>query len=295
MRIAIVLVAALSLGLSACGAKSKNQLVIKGSDTEVNLVSDFAEAFMNTNQGLKISVTGGGSGTGIAALLNKQVDIANSSRFLKKDEVDKAKKAGINPTLIVIATDGVSILVHPSNPVAALSIDQISAIYEGKIKNWKEVGGPDLAITLYGRQSNSGTYEFFKEAVMHKKDFSKSINQMNGTAQIVEGVNADKTGIGYVGIGYIADESGKIKDGMKVVPVSAKDGKAVMPVETAIMDGTYPLNRPLNQYIDGAPKGAILEFLKFCVSKDAEKLVKKNGFFPVQPRYQAQNKAIGLE
>jgi len=274
--------------MSAC-SRSESQIKIKGSDTELSLVSAFAEAYMKKNSKISISVTGGGSGTGIAALLNGQIQIANASRTMKAKERKRAKQKGIQPVWIVIATDGVSIVVNPVNSVSKLTVPQIASIFKGEIKNWKEVGGADMEITCYGRQSNSGTFEFFKKKVLRKRDFSASVRRMNGNAQIVKSIATDKSAIGYVGIGFVTPA-------IKVLGVArTKDSTYVAPAGPAIMSGKYPLTRPLNQYINGKPRGQLLEFLKFCIhSKEAAELIKKNAFFPVQPEYQKVNSAAGL-
>ncbi|MCK4907530.1 MAG: PstS family phosphate ABC transporter substrate-binding protein [Spirochaetes bacterium] len=277
-------------------AKTDNQITIKGSDTEVNLVSDFAEAYMKINKKVKIAVTGGGSGTGIAALLNNQVDIANASRLIKSKEIAKAKAKGINPVQVVIATDGLSVIINPANKVKDLTIGQIAAIFKGEIKNWKEVGGADKKITCYGRQSNSGTFAYFKKKVLKKKDFSADVNRMNGNAQIVVSVKKDESGIGYVGIGYITGKDGKFVPGIKVISVAKKQGSPyIAPAKNSIMSGLYPLTRPLNQYLNGKPKGKILKFLRFCLfTKEGTEIVKNSGFFPVQVKDQRINAAAGL-
>lgn len=287
-KIITLVLIALLLGMSACG-RSESQIKIKGSDTELSLVSAFAEAYMKNNKKISISVTGGGSGTGIAALLNGQIQIANASRTMKSKEIKRARQKGIKPVWIVIATDGVSIAINPANKVAKLTVPQIAAIFKGEIKNWKEVGGDDMPITCYGRQSNSGTFEFFKKKVLLKKDFSASVRRMNGNAQIVKSIETDKSGIGYVGIGFVTPA-------IKVLSVAkTKDSAYVAPAGPAIMSGKYPLTRPLNQYINGKPGGKLLDFLKFCIhSKEAAVLIKKNAFFPVQPKYQKVNTAAGL-
>ena len=188
------------LAFSVTAAKAQGMIQVKGSDSEVNLVQRLAEVFMQKNPGVNISVTGGGSGTGIAALINKQTDIANSSRELNVKEEEAAKKAGVTPFRVAFATDAVSVILHPENQVSKLTLEQLGKIFKGEIENWKQVGGPDLKISLYGRQSNSGTYVFFREFVL-KGDYSQRMKSMNGNAQIVEGVQRDKAGVGYVAVG----------------------------------------------------------------------------------------------
>jgi phosphate transport system substrate-binding protein len=281
--------------LFAPAANAQGMIQVKGSDSEVNLVQRLAEVFMQKNPAVNIAVTGGGSGTGIASLINKQTDIANSSRELNAKEEEAAKKAGFNPFRVVFATDAVSVILHPENPVAKLTIDQLGKIFKGEIANWKEVGGPDLKISLYGRQSNSGTYVYFREFVL-KGDYSQRMKSMNGNAQIVEGVQRDKAGVGYVAVGYVVGQTGEVKPGIKILNV-AKDDKseAFSPAKMEnVMNGKYPISRPLNQYLNGKPTGKLLEFMKFQIGPVGQEIVKKQGFFPVQANWMEFNRQQGL-
>lgn len=276
---------------SSTSAKQK-MIQIKGSDTLVNLVQILAEVYMEKHQETPIAVSGGGSGTGIAALINGTCDIANHSRPLKEKEINLAWEKGIKPRRFIIAVDGVSIIVNESNPIEELGIDQLGAIYRGEIKSWKELGGPDRQISLYGRQSNSGTYVFFQEHVLGNKNYSLDMKQMNGNAQIVEGIIQDKSGIGYVGVGYVYDQaSGKVRKGIKVLKVS-KDAStpAYSPLDKAAVDsGSYPIARPLFQSTNGKPKGAILDFIKFETGPDGQKIVEREGFFTIGSSHRTQN------
>ena len=283
------------LAIPVSAAKAQGMIQVKGSDSEVNLVQRLAEVFMQKNPGVNISVTGGGSGTGIAALINKQTDIANSSRELNVKEEEAAKKAGVTPFRVVFATDAVSVILHPENPVAKLTIDQLGKIFKGEIANWREVGGPDLKISLYGRQSNSGTYVFFREFVL-KGDYSQRMKSMNGNAQIVEGMKRDKAGVGYVAVGYVVGQTGEVKPGIKILNVAADDkAEAFSPAKMEnVMSGKYPISRPLNQYLNGKPTGELLEFMKFQIGPVGQEIVKKQGFFPVQARWMEFNRKEGL-
>ncbi len=274
---------------------AQNTIQIKGSDSEVNLVQRLAEVFMEKNPGVNISVTGGGSGTGIAALLNKTTDIANSSRDLEPKELDAFKKAGITPFRVVFATDAVSAIVHPSNPVARLTVQQLGKIFKGEITNWKEVGGKDEKISLYGRQSNSGTFVFFREYVL-KADYSPKMKAMNGNSQIAEAIKRDIAGIGYVAVGYVVNEKEEIMPGIKILDL-ANDEKsgAVSPVQTEnVMSKKYPLTRPLNQFLNGKPSGKLMGFMKFQISKGGQEIVRKQGFFPLQKSWMEFNQKQGL-
>ncbi|MBI2877612.1 MAG: PstS family phosphate ABC transporter substrate-binding protein [Candidatus Tectomicrobia bacterium] len=284
--------------LSGCGGKepgratASNAIQVKGSDTEVNLVQRLAEEFMKAHPQASISVTGGGSGTGIAALIDQRADLANSSREMKPEEVQQARQRGVNPVHIVFAVDGLAIIAHPSNPLESLSLEDLAKIFRGEVTNWKEVGGPDLGISLYGRQSNSGTFIYFRDTVL-KGDYAPSMKMMNGSAQIVEGVPRDRAGIGYVGVGYVM-EQGKAAKGAKVLRLAReKGGEAISPLEAdKVEQGIYPLSRPLYQYINGTPKGALLEFLQFELSPEGQRLVAQEGFFSVPSTYQAANRKV---
>jgi phosphate transport system substrate-binding protein len=277
------------------GAFAQDMIQIKGSDSEVNLVQALAEQFMKKNPGANIAVTGGGSGTGIAALINKKTDIANSSRDLSPKEIEAAKKEGVTPFPVVFATDAISVVVHPENPLSKIDTESLGKIFSGDIKNWKEVGGPDLPISLYGRQSNSGTYVFFREFIV-KKDYSTHKKAMNGNAQIVEAIQRDKAGIGYVAVGYVVDEKGTVKPGLKVLSVSKDAGsEAFSPAQIEnVMSGKYPVSRPLYQFLNGKPSGKVLEFIKFELSPEGQKMVRDKGFFPVQEKYMEMNRKQGV-
>jgi phosphate transport system substrate-binding protein len=270
----------------------KKFMQVKGSDTLVNLVQILAEEFMAKNPEKPIAVLGGGSGTGIAALINNTCDIANHSRPMKDKEYKQAKDKGIVTRTFIIAIDGLSVIVNPGNNISQLTMDQIGAIYRGEIKNWKEIGGDNKAISLYGRQSNSGTFVFFQEHILGKQDYSADMKRMNGNAQIVEGIMADKAGIGYVGVGYIVDQkTGEVRPGIKVLNVSKDAGsKAFSPLDKAAVDsGDYPVARPLFQTANGIPKGAVKAFLEFELSPEGQKIVEKEGFFPIGAGIQAEN------
>ncbi len=286
----ILILTVLAILVTSCH-RNRNMIIIKGSDTEVNLVSDFAESFKRIRPASRIAVTGGGSGTGIAALINRTADIANASRPMKSHERSLAKKNGVEPRTIVIATDGLAIIVHPENPVRWISLPQLAAVFRGEIRNWGELGGPDRRITCYGRQSNSGTFEFFKTVVLGGGDFDASVLQMNGNAQIVASLGQDPGGIGYVGVGYVQGPGQRLR----TLPVARDDrSRACLPVEENITNARYPLTRPLYQYINGAPGPELKRFLEFCISSEAARIVRANGFFPLQPEHHRINRASGL-
>lgn len=285
------------LFIADCAKKEtdRTSIQIKGSDTEVNLVQRLAEAFMEKNPEISIAVTGGGSGVGIAALINKQTDIANSSRAMKDEEIKQAQDKGVDPVAIVFALDGLALIAHQSLPIDSLTLDEVAKIFKGEITSWKEFGGPDLAISLYGRQSNSGTYVYFRDNLL-KGDYSPQARRMNGNAQIVEAVKTDKAGIGYVGIGYVVDDKGKVTSGIRVLNIAEDtNSPAVTPLKQEnVKSGLYPLTRPLYQYTDGKPKGKLLEFIRFELSEEGQELVTKGGYYPVTPEYMDYNRELGV-
>ncbi|MBU1087733.1 MAG: PstS family phosphate ABC transporter substrate-binding protein [Candidatus Omnitrophica bacterium] len=271
-------------------AFAEDMIQIKGSDTLINLVQRLAEVYMEEYPGSYIAVTGGGSGTGVAALINKKCDIANASRLMKAKEVAQAIDNGVQVNRVVVAVDGLSVITNGNNPIKQLTTDEIGKIFRGEVTNWKDVGGEDMAITLYGRQSNSGTYGFFMETVL-KGDYSQKMNQMNGNAQIVEAIKQDRSGIGYVGVGYV-----KQSTGLTVLKVAARAGGIyASPLDSDdVKTGVYPISRPLHQYVNGTPKGAVKDFLAFEVSAEGQKIVEEEGFFPIPKEYKELNSKIGL-
>jgi len=268
----------------------QGMLQIKGSDTLINLVQRLAEVYMEENPGRYIAVTGGGSGTGVAALMNNKCDIANASRLMKSKEVAQSAQRGIDAKRVVIAMDGLSVITHPDNPIQQLTVDEIGKIFRGEVANWQEVGGRDMPVTMYGRQSNSGTFVFFREAVL-KGDYSQKMNRMNGNAQIVEAIKQDVSGIGYVGVGYVKDAKG-----LTILKVAANaNGTYASPLNGAdVKSGNYPISRPLNQYINGSPKGATRDFLEFELSPQGQRIVEEEGFFPIPAEYEDFNAKAGL-
>lgn len=272
-------------------ANAQKMLQIKGSDTLINLVQRLAEVYMEKNPGKYIAVTGGGSGTGIAALINGKCDIANASRLMKPKEITQANERGVQPKRVVIAIDGLSVITNPRNPVNKLTMDEIGKIFRGEITNWKDAGGDDMTITLYGRQSNSGTFVFFMDAVL-KGDYSQRMNRMNGNAQIVEAVKQDVSGIGYVGVGYVKDAGNELV----IVKVASRPGSDyASPLNSEdVKSGKYPIARPLNQYINGTPEGDLYDFIEFELSSAGQKVVEEEGFFPIPDEYAGFNNKAGF-
>jgi phosphate transport system substrate-binding protein len=259
--------------------KLNANIEIIGSDTMLQVVSNLAEAFKEKENNIKISVTGGGSGTGIASLINGEIDIADSSRKIKSEELQKAKDKGQEAIEIPIARDTLSVIVNPKNPIDKLTIEQVSKIFKGEITNWKEVGGIDSQITLYGRQSTSGTYVYFMEEVV-KADYSTKMRNMEGSQAIVDAVSQDKTAIGYTGIGYVITENKKPLTTIKTLNI-AKDANSeyITPLDEANIK-TYPISRELYQYLANKPAkdSAVYKFMIFIISDDGQNVVEKSGF-----------------
>jgi len=279
------------LGSLLLAAPAKKMIQIKGSDTLVNLVQILAEEYMAKNPGTAIAVLGGGSGTGITGLINKTCDIADHSREWKQKEIDQAWEKGVSPRFFIVAVDGVSIIVNEKNPLGKLTMADVGAIYRGDVKNWKAVGGPDKAVSLYGRQSNSGTYVFMQEHVLGNKNYSTDMKEMNGNAQIIEGILQDEGGIGYVGVGYLFDENGKIRKGLKVLDISKQPGgQSYSPLDKAAVDsGNYPVARPLYQATNGKPNADVAAFIAWETGPEGQKIVEREGFFSIGAPAKAQN------
>jgi len=262
--------------------QAMEKIEITGSDTMLQLVSSLAEAFKEKDNNVRISVTGGGSGTGIASLINGDIDIADASRKIKSTELQSARDNGAEAIEIPIARDTLSVIVHPSNKIDKLTIEEISKIFKGEITNWKELGGADSTITLYGRQSTSGTYVYFMEEVV-KGDYSPKMRNMEGSQAIVDAVSQDKTGIGYTGIGYVMDENKNPITSVKTLKVAKdKNSEYVTPLDDANID-TYPISRELYQYLANKPSvdSAIYRFITFIISDEGQDVVENAGFVKI--------------
>ena len=281
-KIAVVSLISFFLAGTAKAEDLKGSIQIKGSDTMVNLGQAWAEEFSRKNPGVNAAVTGGGSGTGISAMISGTADIAISSRTMKEKEINKAKQNGIEPFEIKSALDGLAVVAHPSNPVSQLTIDQLSDIFTGKIKNWKEVGGNNLQIVILSREINSGTHVYFKEHVLRKGDeksaeeFSPAALLMSSSQAIAEEVSQNPNAIGYYGMGYISQKQ-------KVIFV-AKDANSpyIGPVMENVQDNSYPISRPLLLYTKGQPQGIVKAFVDFALSAEGQEIVKKTDFVPVK-------------
>jgi phosphate transport system substrate-binding protein len=272
-------------------APAKKMIQVKGSDTMVNLVQILAEEYMGKTPGAAIAVLGGGSGTGITGLINQTCDIADHSREWKPKEIDQAWEKGVKPRFFVIAVDGLSIVVNEKNPIEKLTVAQVGALYRGEIRNWKMLGAYDKPVSLYGRQSNSGTYTFMQEFVLGNKNFSPDVKEMNGNAQIIESILQDEASVGYVGVGYLYDKDGKIRGGLKVLNVSkTAGGGAFAPTDKAAIDsGKYPISRPLYQATNGKPNADVARFIAWETGPEGQAIVEREGFFAISPGHKAQN------
>lgn len=249
---------------------------VKGSDTLVILAQKWAEVYMAKNPVVKIQVTGGGSGIGFAALQNNGTDIASASRAIKPAErVACIKAFSKNPREYKVALDGLSIYVNSASPVAEISLDQLKAVFTGKVRNWKELGGADAPIVVYSRENSSGTYEFFKEHVLNGQDFVAAAQTMPGTAALLQAVSKDRNGIGYGGAAY--------GHGAKVIKVK-KDAQspAVEPTEETVASGKYPIWRYLYNYLNpDKDKGEVAGYLQWIRSDDGQRIVKDVGYYPL--------------
>jgi phosphate transport system substrate-binding protein len=250
---------------------------IKGSDTMVNLMSNLAEAYMNAHKDASIAVTGGGSGTGIAALLNGTTTICASSREMKDEEKITAASKNIHPVSLTVGLDGLSVMVNKSNPVSELTLDQLKRIFTGEITNWKDLGGMDKPIQLLSRESNSGTYAYFQEHVLKKADFATTTRLLPSTAAICKSVTDDQGSIGYGGIAYAEHAN------VKTINVKVTDSSpAVTPSTATVLDGSYPISRPLFLITNGEPSGDTKDFIDFCVSEAGQKIVTDTGYITVK-------------
>jgi len=271
--VALIVVLLSMTGLAFSPAPER--ITVKGSDTMVILAQKWAEVYMKSNPGAAIQVTGGGSGTGISALINGATDIAISSRKMKRTEMDKMKqKYNTLGVEIACAKDGITVFLHPSNKVKELTLKQLGQIYRGEIKNWKEVGGADQKIKLYGRENSSGTYVFFQEHVV-EGDYAPSCQTLPGTAAVVNAVKKDPNAIGYGGAAYA--------EGIEICKVK-KDANSpgVLATAETIKNDTYPISRYLFMYIKNKPTGELKKYIDWILSPEGQKLVVDMGYFPVK-------------
>jgi phosphate transport system substrate-binding protein len=252
----------------------------KGSDTIVNLALAWAERYQEEHPEVRISVTGGGSGTGIASIINGTVDLANASRQIKEEEIAEANAQGVNPVEHIIARDAIAVIVHPQNPVSQLTLKQISDIYSGKFTNWSEVGGEDRPIVRLSRETNSGTHVYFLETVLRlgsgedKTLFSTDTLLLPSSEGIIAEVRQNPNAIGYDGLGYVPHD-------LKMIAIAEKEGGAyVLPSIPTVNDKTYPIARDLYMYTDGEPTGIVKDYLDWILGTEAQEIVAELGFVP---------------
>ncbi len=271
MKIILSAILFVSITLSAIAQK----IVIKGSDTVLPLSQKEAEVFMKKNPNKSITIVGGGSGVGLSALVDNSTDIAMSSRKMKMDERMKLQEAGRGFKEVIIANDALSVIVNPNNKVSKLTREQLEGIFTGKIKNWKDVGGDDMIIVVYSRETSSGTYEFFKEHVMNRKNYASSVLNMPATGAIMQSVSQTKGAIGYVGLAYLSNE---VKD----IAVSY-DGKTFVNASIeAARNKTYPIVRPLYYYYATSKEAAVKPFLDFILSQEGQSIVNQIGYISLK-------------
>jgi phosphate transport system substrate-binding protein len=285
----LIVAAIFFFGCKRSDEAARSVITIKGSDTMVNLGQKWAEVYMQNNPNISIQVTGGGSGTGVAALLNSTTDVALSSRELKESEFATAKNNNIEPQVYEVALDGLAVIVHPKNPIDSLTIQQVSDIFTGALTNWKEVGGPDMPITLYGRENSSGTYEFFKDHVLGQnqlgvtKDFARNTQVLQGTAALGEAVARDNKGLGYGGVGYFAERSD-----VKILAIKEdENASGIAPVKDhkvlydPIWSGDYSISRYLYAFTNSNVKPEVKAFLDFVRSEEGQKIVGEMEYVPL--------------
>jgi phosphate transport system substrate-binding protein len=249
---------------------AKKNITMSGSTTVLPIAQKAAEAYMDINPDVNISVRGGGSGVGISSLISKTVDIGNSSRSIKDKEMATAKQKGVNPVGNIIALDGIAIIVHAQNSLIEMSIETLKGIYTGKINNWKALGGPDKEIVAVSRDVASGTFEVFRDKVLSGGMTREDALMLASNKAVATTVEETPGAIGYVGLGYLSE-------GVKALKV-----EGVMPSNKTVQDGTYKLARPLYMYTNGTPKGLVKDFIEFILSKNGQKLVSETGYVPLQ-------------
>jgi len=277
----VLMVSLVAWSLIGCGGGRK-AIQIKGSDTMVNLGQAWAEDFMKQNPTVAIAITGGGSGTGIAALIAGSTDIAQASRNMEPKEIEQAEKRGIKPNEIHVANDGITLVVNPSNPISQLTIQQLSDIYTGKINNWKALGWTDNKIVALSRERNSGTHVFFLEHVVklgekkNPNEFAPSVLLMPSSQAIIEEVKANPSAIGYVGLGYLTAQE-------KALAIAKdKNSLYIIPSVKTVTAKQYPISRSLLFYTNGEPTNEVKSFIDYVLSPAGQKIVLRMDFVPIK-------------
>lgn len=275
-KVILAAVACISAALISSCSPQTDLLKINGSDTVLPLTQKEAESFMDQGSTTKVTVTGGGSGVGISALMNGATDIAQASRRIKFDESQKIEAGGKELKEVIIAYDALAIVVNHENTVSQLSREQLEGIFTGDITNWKEVGGDDLEIVPYSRETSSGTYEFFKESVLDKKNYFSGIMSLPATGAIIQSIGQTKGAIGYVGLAYLNKD-------VKALEVSYDSGVSfVYPSIENAKNETYPVVRPLYYYYFSESESKVKSFLDYVLSAEGQKIVADIGYIPVR-------------
>lgn len=272
MKTRNILFTAFALSILSTGVSAQR---IKGSDTVLPVAQQTAERFMNRQPDARVTVTGGGTGVGISALMDNTTDIAMASRPIKFSEKMKVKAAKKEVEEVIVAYDALAVVVHPSNPVQKLTRQQLEDIFRGKITNWKQVGGDDRKIVVYSRETSSGTYEFFKESVLKNKNYMSSSLSMPATGAIIQSVSQTKGAIGYVGLAYVSPR-------IKTLSVSYDGTHYAAPTVENATNKTYPIVRPLYYYYNAQNKAAVMPLIDFVLSPEGQQLIKKSGYIPVK-------------
>ena len=255
---------------SANVVAAENNIVAKGSTTVLPISQACAEAFMDQNKDIDISVQGGGSGVGIASIIDGTCDIGNASRPIKEKEIKTAEEKGVDVFVNIVARDAIAVVLHPANDIDGLTLQQIKAIYTGEVSNWSEVGGPNQEIVVISRDSSSGTFEAFNELALDKEKVRPDALLQASNSAVATTVANTPGAIGYVGLGYVNEK-------IKAITV-----ENVMPSKETVNSDTYPLARPLFMYTNGEPTGAVKEFMDFVMSEEGQKLVEENGYISVK-------------
>ena len=273
-RLALALPLALGAALVASNALAG--VVVKGSDTVLPLSQNVAEAYLEEHKDASVSVIGGGSGVGIAGIIDGTCDVAQSSRPIKARERKQAEQKGVHPVETIVGRDALTVVVHPGNSVKKLTMKQIGDIFSGVITNWKTVGGPDMEIVVYSRESSSGTYAYFREHVLEGREYTPGALLAPATGAIVQSVSQTRGAVGYIGMAYLTES-------VVALEVAAEEGgEYVRPTMETALEGSYPISRELFYYTNGEPKGETKAFLDFVLSPKGQKLVQDIGYIPVR-------------
>lgn len=298
-RIFVLLLPSL-LFLSNCNQskieqEESGEFFIQGSDTELSLVRSLVKEFLLVeNSDMKFNVNGGGSNDGIERLIQGKIDVANASRLMTDDEYTRANENEVKATQIIIATDALAFITHPKLGVDSLSMEDLKGIYDGRVKNWKEVGGPDLPIKIYSRDHHSGTYSFVKSKFVGDKKLAVH-HYVKDQNELIEAVKSDMSGIGYVGVGSLINESGIPKGDVWTLSLYIDGDRAYSPFETnAVKQGDYPITRPLLQYFKHLPKGELRDLIDFELSDAGQAIVQKMGYFPISDIHRQINRENGI-